>query len=114
VAILLRWVENRKQLGINSRAVLFCTLEGKPLKGSYVRTLLPRLANKVGIEKRVHPHGLRHTLAYELMMEGVPVPIIQQQLGHASLATTDRYLRHIAPRDVVMAMQAREWDVGTG
>ena len=45
-------------------------------------------------------------MAYELMMEGVPVPIIQQQLGHASLATTDRYLRHIAPRDVVMAMQA--------
>ena len=81
------------------------------MKGSYVRTLLPRLADKAGIEKRVHPHGLRHTHAFELMMEGVPVPIIQQQLGHASLATTDRYLRHIAPRDVVMAMQARDWTV---
>ena len=65
----------------------------------------------VGMEKRVHPHGLRHTMAFELMMEGVPVPIIQQQLGHASLATTDRYLRHLAPRDVVMAMQQREWTV---
>ena len=102
MAILLRWVEKRTQLGINSRSVLFSTLKGQPLKPSYVRTLLPRLAEKVGIEKRVHPHGLRHTMAYELMMEGVPVPIIQQQLGHASLATTDRYLRHIAPRDVVM------------
>ena len=111
MAILLRWVEKRKQLGINNRAALFCTLQGQPLKPSYVRTLLPRLAEKVGIDKRVHPHGLRHTMAYELMMEGVPVPIIQQQLGHASLATTDRYLRHIAPRDVVMAMQAREWTV---
>jgi integrase len=27
---------------------------------SYVRTLCKRLATKVGIEKRVHPHGLRH------------------------------------------------------
>ena len=50
-------------------------------------------------------------MAYELMMAGVPVPTIQQALGHASLATTDRYLRHIAPRDVVMAMQARDWTV---
>jgi integrase len=44
-------------------------------------------------------------------MEGVPVPVIQQQLGHASLATTDRYLRHIAPKDVVEVMQRREWSV---
>ena len=61
--------------------------------------------------KRVHPHGLRHTHAYEVMMEGVPVPIIQRQLGHTSLATTSRYLDHIAPKDVVEAMQRREWEV---
>ena len=43
------------------------------------------------------------------MWEGVPVPVIQRQLGHASLATTDRYLRSIAPADVVAVMQARTW-----
>jgi integrase len=48
-------------------------------------------------------------MAYELMMEGVPMPIIQQQLGHASLATTERYLRHIAPKDVIKAMRDRSW-----
>jgi integrase len=69
------------------------------------------LARKAGIEKRVHPHGLRHTHAYELMMEGVPVPIIQQQLGHSSLATTDRYVGHLAPIDLIARMQEREWDV---
>lgn len=74
-----------------------------------MRTLLPRLAARAGVTKRVHPHGLRHTLAFELMMEGVPVPIIQRQLGHASLATTQRYLDHIAPKDVIEAMQARVW-----
>ena len=76
---------------------------------SHVRTLLRRLADRVGIDKRVHPHGLRHTHAYELMMEGVPMPIIQQQLGHVSLATTDRYLSHIAPRQVIETMGQREW-----
>lgn len=111
MAILMRWVERRTQLGIGGRAPLFCTLKGKALKPSYVRTMLVRLADRVGIEKRVHPHGLRHTHSFELMMEGVPVPVIQQQLGHASLATTDRYLRHLAPKDVVEVMQRREWSV---
>jgi site-specific recombinase XerD len=110
MGMLLRWVDRRTALGVGGRAPLFCTLEGQPLKPSYVRTLLPRLAAKVGIDKRVHPHGLRHTLAFELMMEGVPVPIIQRQLGHASLATTQRYLDHIAPKDVIDAMQARTWE----
>ena len=88
---------------------MFCTLEGRPLKPSYVRTVLPRLARKAGIDTRVHPQGLRHTHAYELMMEGVPVPVVQKQLGHASLATTQRYLDHIAPKDLIETMQARAW-----
>jgi site-specific recombinase XerD len=109
MAIIMRWVEARKQLGVDGRKPLFCTLQGKELKPSYVRTMLVRVAHKAGIEKRVHPHGLRHTHSYELMMEGVAVPVIRQQLGHASLATTDRYLRHIAPKDVIDVMQRRDW-----
>ena len=111
LAILSRWLETRRTLGINGHSPLFCTLQGKSLKSSYVRTLLPRLALKAGIEKRVHPHGLRHTHAYELMMEGVPIPIIQQQLGHTSLATTDRYVSHLAPVDLMSHMQQRVWSL---
>ena len=111
VAIVSRWVDRRKALEPRRGAPLFCTLDGKPLHPSYVRTLLPRLAGKVGIARRVHPHGLRHTHAYELMWEGLPVPLIQRQLGHANLATTARYLDHIAPADVIAAMQEREWAV---
>ena len=40
---------------------------------------------------------------------GCTSPIIQQQLGHSSLATTDRYVRHIAPVDLISHMQRREW-----
>jgi integrase len=78
---------------------------------SYVRGLIRRLGVRAGIEKRVHAHGLRHTHAYELMMEGVPIPIIQRQLGHTSLATTDVYLSHIAPKQVIEAIASREWTV---
>ena len=83
------WTRIRDQRGFTDTQTLFCTTTGKPVAASYVRTVLPRLARQVGITKRVHAHGLRHTHAYELMMEGVPLGIIQRQLGHVSLATTD-------------------------
>jgi site-specific recombinase XerD len=108
-ALLERWMDRRRALGLSGRRPVFCTLAGEPLDSSYVRRLLPRLAAKAGVEKRVHPHGLRHAHAAELAAEGVPVNVVQQQLGHGSLATTDRYLRHIAPAERVAAMRAREW-----
>lgn len=88
---------------------LFCTLAGAGLHSSYVRTLLPRLAGRAGIEKRVHPHALTHSHAAELAGEGVPIHLVRDQLGHASLATIDRYLRNIAPAELVATMQRREW-----
>ena len=108
-ALLERWLDRRRAIGLSGRRPVFCTLAGEPLDTSYVRRLLPRLARKAGVEKRVHPHGLRHAHAAELAAEGVPVNVVQQQLGHGSLATTDRYLRHIAPAERVAAMRAREW-----
>ena len=109
--LIERWLDRRSELRINGRHRLFCTLEGKPLDSSYVRHLLPRLAGKAGIEKRVHAHGLRHTHAAELAREGVPMNVIQAQLGHSNLGTTSRYLAHIAPAEVIRVMQGREWEV---
>lgn len=92
-------------LGLDGRQRVFCTLSGAPLKDAYVRALLPRLARKAGVEKRVHAHGLRHSHAAELAAEGLPMNLVQAQLGHSSLATTDRYLRHIAPQQLIDAVR---------
>lgn len=113
MAVLERWLEERRRLGIGPRARLFCTISadvrGRPLYASAVREMMKHRAAKAGITKRVHPHGLRHTHAFELANEGTPLHLIQAQLGHTSLATTDRYVRHIAPVALVAAMQARAW-----
>jgi integrase len=61
--------------------------------------------------KRVHPHGLKHSLAYELAAEKTPINLIQAQLGHASLSTTNRYLNRLNPVAVVEAMKARSWSL---
>jgi integrase len=44
-----------------------------------------------------------------LATDGTLLPVIPQQLGHSSLATTDRYIRHLNPQAVVEAMRGRTW-----
>ena len=108
-AVVERWFDVRAKLGIGGRSAIICTLKGKPLASAYVRALRPRLARRAGIEKCVHVHGLRHTHAAELALEGHPMNLIQAQLGHTSLATTSRYLAHIAPAQLIAAMRERTW-----
>lgn len=91
---LARWLDTRKALGI-TRGPLFCTLDGGPVSAEYVRGMLNRLAGKAGLEKRVHPHGMRHTFAVELEAAGMPVTTISKLLGHSSVAVTARYLDHM-------------------
>jgi len=93
---IARWIDRRKALHISGR-VLLCTLEGGPLSPRYVRSMLVRMATRAGIDKRVHPHGLRHTHAVELELDGFTVTEIQQQLGHSHLNTTAVYLNHHSP-----------------
>jgi integrase/recombinase XerD len=108
-ALLARWIDRRRRLTPGARAPVFCTLHGGRIDSSYVRRLLPCLAAKAGIERRVHAHGLRHTYAAELAREGTAINVIRDALGHTSLAVTDRYLRDVAPMHVIDTMRARAW-----
>ena len=107
--IIGKWREARAALMLPLSSPLFCTLSGGYLQPAYVRQLLPRLAEKAGIRKRVHASGLRYTHAAELAAEGLPAELISAQLGHESLASTDRFLRRISPKDRVGALHRREW-----
>lgn len=102
-----QWLRERDHRGLTDRHPLFCTISsnafGKKLSQGYVRALLPRLAKRARIGKRVHPHGLRHFYASTLRREGKDIAAISQLLGHSSIATTARYLAHIAPVEVIEA-----------
>jgi site-specific recombinase XerD len=113
LALVERWLARRRELGIGPSRPLFCTITtgalGRPVQSSCVREMLKDLARKAGIERRVHPHALRHTHAAELARESVPVHVIRRQLGHLSLDTTARYVDHITPLEVIATMRARPW-----
>lgn len=111
---IARWLEARAALGLRPHeGKLFVAVQmpyrGRPMQTQTVRMMLKNLARRAGITKRVHPHALRHTHAFELSQEGVPLPIIQKQLGHNDLATTAHYIDHLAPFEVINAMQKRAW-----
>jgi integrase len=108
MAVVQRWTDARTALGLRS-GPLFCTLRGSDLKRQYVSAMLKRQALKAGIDKRVHPHGMRHTHFSELAAELVPINVISKQAGHANSGITARYIDHIAPTEVIETMRRREW-----
>ena len=116
LALVEQWATHRRAVNrLNGRRPLFCTLRGAALQSSYVRSLLNRLARRAGVERRVHPHALRHTMAAELLREGASVRHIQLQLGHSDLSTTASYLESIQPVELIeMARSRPSWNEGSG
>jgi len=111
--ILRIWAERRKSLGVNGHHALFCAVQGKALgnsiDASHYRRTIKRLREKAGIEKPCHLHVLRHTGATEMYEEGIPIATISRVLGHAHIATTDRYLHEIRPDLADEKLKEREW-----
>lgn len=71
---------------------LFLSDRGTRLAIRSVQVLVRSLGQKAGIGRRVTPHLLRHSYASGLADLGVPITTIQSALGHASIATTERYI----------------------
>jgi site-specific recombinase XerD len=112
-ALVERWARERKRIGLTGSSPFFCVIsaptKGQPINSTYVRELLKKLAAKAGIDKRVHPHGLRHTYASFLMDAGVPIHYIQVALGHTDIRVTHRYVSHLNPAQVLEYLREVPW-----
>jgi site-specific recombinase XerD len=90
---------------------LFCVLHGpsrgRPWSPAAVRSELRRAAAKAGVRRRLAPHQLRHAHAVEMAHEGVPMVVIQRQLGHAHLGITSIYLQGIDNAEIIDTVHRR-------
>jgi site-specific recombinase XerC len=93
-AMIQGWLSFRAKCKISRSAPLICTLTG---------------GTKSGIEKRVHPHGLRHAYAIDLIHEGATITTTRDLLGHSSVAVTDRYLTRIGSSEAIDFARSRVW-----
>ena len=99
------WLEERSHWKIDPKATdyAFVNRYGRPLTRAMVFTIIKRLAVEAGIHKVVSPHTLRHSFATHLLQNGADLRIIQQLLGHESLATTEIYT-HVNVQDLRQAI----------
>ena len=90
---------------------LFCVLRGptrgRPCGPAGIRAELHRAAAAAGVRRRFAPHQLRHAHAVEMSREGVPLVVIQRQLGHADLGITSSYLWGIDNTEIIHAVHER-------
>jgi integrase len=63
-------------------------------------------AMKAGLTKEPRVHDLRHTCASWMIQAGVPLPVIQQHLGHESIQTTIGVYGHLDRRSAQAAADA--------
>jgi site-specific recombinase XerD len=68
-----------------------------PMEAKSVWDAVHRAAMRAKLERRVHPHTLRHCFATHLLEDGADLRTIQLLLGHSDLKTTSRYL-HLSER----------------
>jgi site-specific recombinase XerD len=105
---LQQWIEIRRQLPVG---MLLCVIHGatagRHWEQSAARKQLGRAATTAGVRRRFAPHQLRHAHAVEMAHEGVPLVVIQRQLGHANLGITSIYLQGIDSSEIVDTVHSR-------
>ena len=74
-----------------TRGALFLNTRGGRLTRQSCARMLSAYAAASGIARRVTPHDLRHSFATHLLEGGADVRVVQELLGHASVATTQIY-----------------------
>ncbi len=89
---------------VGKETALFVTLKGRRMDRVSVWARVKFYAKQAKIQKNISPHTLRHSFATHLLENGADLRVIQEMLGHASVATTDRYT-HISAKHLHSAFE---------
>jgi integrase/recombinase XerD len=107
---LRRHIERGRPRGTTSDRV-FVSLrrsrhgDHEPLTRSGVDQLVRLLGEEAGLEKRVHPHLLRHSFATWALTRGMNPIQLAQIMGHSSLAMIQSVYAHLTPKDAYAALE---------
>jgi Phage integrase family len=105
------WLEHRQTLSVGA---LFCVINspraGAPLASSAVPLVFVSSQGRPVFGDALHLQ-LRHAHAVEMAREGIPLNVIQRQLGHANLGVTSVYLQGIDTAEIIETVRSRRGPV---
>jgi site-specific recombinase XerD len=101
------WLQARVELPVRPLFIVNGPTRGRPWTAGAARSELRRVAREAGVRRRFAPHQLRHAHAVEMAREGVPLIVIQRQLGHTNLGITSIYLQGIDNTEIIDTVHGR-------
>ena len=102
------WLDSRLELPVGPLSCIVTgSTRGRHWANAVARADLRRTAARGGVRRRFAPHQLRHAHAVEMAREGVPLVVIQRQLGHSNLGITSIYLQGIDNAAIIDTVHAR-------
>ncbi len=84
---------------------IFINRKGNKLTTRGVRYIMDEIVRKSSVTKKISPHTLRHSFATELLNAGMDIRLVQELLGHESLASTQVYT-HLSKAKIKSAYDA--------
>jgi integrase/recombinase XerD len=91
---------------------VFLNVRGGRLSRVGAFGVVKKYAGRVGLADKVSPHVLRHSCATHMLARGADIRVVQELLGHASLATTQRYTK-VSPEHLRRAYEGAHPRAGT-
>jgi site-specific recombinase XerD len=113
---MARWAWEQLDSGLEIRrelpiGALLCVIHGSSAgrrwEAAAARKQLHHGAAAADVRPRLAPHQLRHAHAVEMAHEGVPLVVIQRQLGHTNLGITSIYLQGIDSSEIIRMVHGR-------
>ena len=86
-----RWLEKRPVLANEDEPALFVSQRGTRLSRRSIQSRLNHHAKSSGIDRKLHPHMLRHSFASHILESSGDLRAVQELLGHANISTTQIY-----------------------
>lgn len=82
-------------LETSEHTALFVNVRGQRMSRQGFWKMIKKYAEELKVSFPITPHTLRHSFAVHLLSNGADVRAVQEMLGHAELATTQRYVEHM-------------------